>query len=90
MPLYRELQARVSRSSSQYELRVIGIEPVETLQTYLTQYGLFGVSIETRKRLDGIKGTPTLVVLDRDRRVIKSWTGRLSQAQETNLRSMFE
>lgn len=86
MPFYRKLNQL--HDSNQFKAALISIFPDEAKATseYLKANGLSvqgvpNISLPTL----GIPGTPALLLVDRNGKVLKSWLGRLSNAQETDV-----
>jgi hypothetical protein len=58
------------------------------LQAYLDQHGLSAAHHRRAPLPSGSLGTPTLVVLDKEDRVVASWVGALSSSQRRGLQSV--
>jgi thiol-disulfide isomerase/thioredoxin len=82
MPFYAELAAK--RASGNFQIVVGGFEPVAKLGAYLAAHGAQADHIVTVKP-GTIKaaGTPTLIVVDANRRVLGTWHGALRGREDS-------
>lgn len=88
LPFYRRLAAVGGHSSNSPRLVFVTIEPRETTEAYLRRGNIAAPSVLTLARLPQIPGIPSLVLLDRHRRVERSWVGRLSRRQEAEVEAL--
>jgi hypothetical protein len=88
MPLYKELVS----TSGAGRFGVVFQSPVDPAQfaAYLTSHGLVNVQTARRALPAGSLGTPTLVVVGSDGKVLQSWVGALSERQKRKLRQMLK
>lgn len=86
MPFYRKLTDARSKSGVSLNLTVVSSEPQEVLESYIKQYGVAAdasVSLpDPELRQYKVRGTPTLVLADRDGVVRKVWVGQLREQAE--------
>lgn len=86
MPALRRLN-EVARSAnpSSVQLIAVGLESEEVLKNYLTENGLTTIRPLTVTRESEaaavVARTPTLVLVDRQGRVLTSWTGWMTPQQ---------
>lgn len=79
MAFYRSLAA-------QHRVVAISSEPLENLGTYLSENDLaVPRATVTQREWSKLSGTPTIVVVDGAGKVVQSWLGSLSQAQERDV-----
>jgi hypothetical protein len=84
MPFYRRLVAE----NPGVELIVAGDEELSVLASYLTAHRVQVDRLQTVVApVPGVRGTPTLVLVDRRAKVLGAWTGRLSSTQEADVLS---
>jgi len=83
-PFYREL----TRKAFAKRDRVLAVlpQPVAESRTYLDQNGVLASEIR-QDSLDRIQvsGTPTLVLADKDGKILKVWVGKLPRDQENDV-----
>jgi hypothetical protein len=82
-PFYRRLQSEVGQG-----VKVVAVlsEPVEEAANYLTAEGIRpdGIKQVLLQRL-GVRGTPTMMLVDERGRVSKVWTGKVQDADQNRV-----
>lgn len=89
LPFYRKVEA-ASRAS---KLRTIALFPEseEVAAAYLAKNGLrANIVRQVDLRSTGIMGTPTLILIGKDGRIVRSWVGRLSSEMESAVLATIE
>ena len=94
MPFYARLKGARDRSEGPVRLAAISAEPRSILSGYLATHS---VSVDAEVALSPaaftefrVRGTPTLVLIDRDNTVRKVWIGQLDPAQEAEVLAAVE
>lgn len=84
LPFWKRLARK--RASLKDRFRIVGLSmnPVEIGRAYLEESGLAVDAVERYplERLDRLSGTPTVWVIDRSKRVLGVWSGKLDARQE--------
>lgn len=84
-PFYKQLAAETSKRKG---VRVVAVFPQEESagKKYLTDLGI-NVAVVKQATLDsiGVRGTPTLLIVDNAGKVKQSWVGRLNEERETQV-----
>jgi redoxin len=84
-PFYQRLTRELAQ---QKDIRVIAVFPQDATEArkYLDEIGVPNLQV-TQATLDsiGVRGTPTLVLVDKTGAVKKSWVGRLSAERESEV-----
>jgi hypothetical protein len=80
MPFYEAL-VRGTRSAD-LAVTFLTIEDIGVFRQYLGAYGIDAPHVQQLEKFSGIPGTPSLVIVDGDKRVVRSLAGRLSGQQE--------
>ena len=88
LPFYRRLAEGVGRSPGRAGLIFVSMEAQEDVSAYLRTGGIVSPRVASVGRPPGIPGTPCILLLDRFRRVERSWAGRLSRRQEREIEAM--
>lgn len=85
-PFYKRLVQMQASSGVDFGLLAVLPDDAEAAQGYMTSEGL-GLTFEPGIALDkaGIRFTPTLIVVNPDGQVVKSWVGVLSAKQEAEV-----
>jgi hypothetical protein len=88
LPLYRTLGRVARRAKGSFRVIAVSKEPGETLAKYLEQHGvnLQGVFTSSLSKL-GVRGTPTVLVVDRNGVVQSVFVGKLDNGREGQLMS---
>ena len=84
MPFYRALQERESRSKT-FTLQFVGVENAKTLSAYLRDHELDPGKSMIVPSIPGLTGTPSLLLLDANQKVLRSWQGVLTGSQKDEL-----
>lgn len=80
MPFYRRL---VKEHAGGAQIAVVGTEPLATLQEYIVKNGLGDLPLgSVRSDYFKTRLTPLLVLIDKERRVVSSWPGKLGPTRE--------
>lgn len=86
---YRTILAEGKRLASPSRLVIVSLDPAERARTYLRDHSVepdailpFPGSAPLR-----FEGTPTLAVLDQNRRIVGIWLGKLTALQEQEVRA---
>ena len=90
MPFYKRLSQRRTSEDDGFKLVALVVEPTAVGQAYLAEHGLTAdmlmrLPIAQARR---ITGTPTLLVIDRTRKILGVWIGRLDPAAEREVEEM--
>lgn len=88
LPLYRTLGNVARQAKGSFRVIAVSAEPRETLANYLEKRGvnLQGVFNSSLSKL-GVRGTPTVLVVDRKGVVQSVFVGKLNNAREGQLMS---
>lgn len=91
MPFYRRLAAARQSARGETRLVVLSRDPDEVLTGYLQDNSLTPDDVVHVSETSNIKLrlTPTLVLLDQDRSVLRIWVGQLSSVAEEDVTSQF-
>jgi hypothetical protein len=87
MPFYRQLAAIQPKTSGELGLLAVVPESSEAGLEYLSKNGVRVAEAISTPSLSkvGLAATPTLVLLDRDRRVMEVWVGMLDASRQGNV-----
>ena len=88
LPFYRRLAEGAVKSPGGVRLMFVSMEPQDSLRAYLQTGGIPSPRVAWVGRPLGIPGTPCILLLDRSRRVERSWAGRLSGRQEREIEAL--
>lgn len=81
MPFYKELAQKQSEIAT--KIVIVSSDSVETSKGYFTEHGVVLSEIRQAKFVAvGIRGTPTLLLVNDKGEVLNSWVGRLSRERE--------
>jgi hypothetical protein len=84
IPFYRTLED-ASRRSGRFELVFVTTDQEHLFRAYAVSNGIRNPTVRTRAAFEGIRGTPTLIVVDGQRSVLGIWVGRLSALRESRV-----
>ena len=84
MPFYRELYGAQSAGRT-FRLHFVGLESESVLRAYLAKNGLAGAAVMSVPPVPGVRGTPTILLIDANGLVSGSWQGVLSPTQKKQL-----
>jgi hypothetical protein len=82
MPFYQRLAARRADAP---DIRLVAVtaEPVSTTRDYLKQHAVtFDDVVQVRPENLRIRGTPTLALVDKERKVLELWQGLVEEDRE--------
>lgn len=86
MPFYRRIAASDAVNSGRLQLIVASIQGEPAMKSYLASHDLPVAAILPAASTGlGIRATPTLVVVDSNRRVVGSWEGELGEERQTDV-----
>jgi hypothetical protein len=87
MELYREIQTKLRKSSSEVQLLSIFPDDTFVAQHDIDIHGLHGMPILANVNFDKLhlSGTPTLLLVDNHGAILHSWVGELSKEQQASL-----
>jgi hypothetical protein len=89
LPFYQRL-AKKRTSSGRFHMVGLVLDPLPAGKAYLDEAGVAfdAVSRYPLQRLDRVAGTPTLWVVDRSKRIVGAYYGRLDPKQEAELEKL--
>ncbi|HKQ73916.1 MAG TPA: hypothetical protein VJ810_09335 [Blastocatellia bacterium] len=91
MPFYQKLSAFKNSSPEHVRLATVMPESKEEAEAYLKQYDIAADLVpSTPISRIGVKGTPTLLLLDGESRLVRSWVGQLNNSQESDVVSQLQ
>lgn len=77
---------RLSKELGDTRLVVVMPQPVEEGQKYISKAGIAVEDVRQAQFTEiGVKGTPTLILVDDAGNIIKSWIGKLAESQEADV-----
>jgi hypothetical protein len=86
VPFYQKLAAFKNSSPARMRLATVMSEPQEEIEAYLKQHGIAVDAVFSMPVTQiGVKGTPTLLLLDGQNKLIESWVGQLNNQQESEV-----
>jgi thiol-disulfide isomerase/thioredoxin len=90
-PFYQKLSAIKNTSPVNVRLATVMPESKEEAEAYLKKYGVAAdIVLSAPISKIGAKGTPTLLLLDRENRLVRSWVGQLNNSQESEIVSQLQ
>jgi hypothetical protein len=84
-PFYRRLAAEAAKRRN---VRLVGVLPQRADESgaYLSRHGVaLGRTVQASPDVLGVRGTPTLILVDGSGAVVKSWVGRLPEGEEADV-----
>src|SRR5215475_3811012 len=91
MPFYQKLSAFKNSSPVNVRMATVMSESKEEAEAYLKKYGIAAdIVLSTPISQVGVNGTPTLLLLDRENRLVRSWVGQLNNSQESEVVSQLQ
>lgn len=94
MPFYGRLKEERDRHSASVRLAALSAEPQEVLDNYLSQHQVkldSTIALSPVQFLEfRVRGTPTLILVDKEGVVRSAWIGRLDPAQEAEVMAAME
>jgi len=86
VPFYQKLAAFKNSSPARMRLTIVMPESKEEIEAYLKKHGIAADAIFSMPVSQiGVNGTPTLLLLDGQNKLAKSWVGRLNGSQESEV-----
>lgn len=84
MPFYRRLLAERTDGKAAFHLVAVSLDPLTIAKAYMEENGIEADELVRYPQTDKmrISGTPTLLVVDGEKRVIGTWMGKLTTEQE--------
>jgi thiol-disulfide isomerase/thioredoxin len=91
VPFYQKLSALKNSSPENVRLATVMPESKEEAEAYLKKYGI-AADIVLSAPISRVRanGTPTLLLLDGENRLVRSWVGQLSDSQESEVVSQLQ
>jgi hypothetical protein len=91
MPFYQKLSAFKNSSPVHMRLATVMPESKEEAEAYLKKYGIAAdIVLSAPMSQVGVNGTPTLLLLDGENRLVRSWVGQLNNSQESEVVSQLQ
>jgi thiol-disulfide isomerase/thioredoxin len=85
-PFYQKLAAFKNSSPARVRLATVMTEPKEEIEAYLKKQGIAADAVFSMPVSQiGVKGTPTLLLLDGQNKLIESWVGKLNSQEESEV-----
>jgi len=86
VPFYQKLAALKNSSASRVRLAAIMPESKEEAEDYLKKNGIAADAVVSMPMSQiGVNGTPTLLLLDGQNKLIEAWAGQLNSSQESEV-----
>jgi thiol-disulfide isomerase/thioredoxin len=86
LPFYQKLAAFKNSSPARVRLATVMSEPKEEIEAYLKKNGIAADAVFSMPVAQmGVKGTPTLLLLDGQNKLIESWVGKLDGQGESDV-----
>jgi len=86
VPFYQKLAAFKNSSPARVRLATVMTEPKEEIEDYLKKQGIAADAVFSMPVSQiGVKGTPTLLLLDGQNKLIESWVGKLNSQEESEV-----
>jgi hypothetical protein len=86
VPFYQKLAVFKNSSPSKVRLAIVMSEPKEEIEDYLKKQGIAADSVFSMPLSQiGVKGTPTLLLLDGQDKLVESWVGQLNSQEESDV-----
>ena len=83
-PFYRRISTEASNQDGVGLVAVLP-QPIDEARRYLSELGVSIESVSGRLDTLGVSATPTLLLVDRDGAVRKSWVGKLPESAEAEV-----
>jgi thiol-disulfide isomerase/thioredoxin len=85
-PFYQKLAVFKNSSPARVRLATVMSEPKEEIEAYLKKQGIAADAVFSMPVSQiGVKGTPTLLLLDGQNKLIESWVGQLNSQEESEV-----
>jgi len=86
VPFYQKLAVFKNSAPERVRLATVMTEPKEEIEDYLKKQGIAADAVFSMPISQiGVKGTPTLLLLDGQNKLIESWVGQLNSQQESEV-----
>jgi hypothetical protein len=86
VPFYQKLAVFKNSSPARVRLATVMSEPKEEIEAYLKKQGIAADAVFSMPIAQiGVKGTPTLLLLDGQNKLIESWIGKLDSQGESDV-----
>src|SRR5262245_14577243 len=86
VPFYQKLAVFKNSSPARVQLATVMSEPKEEIEAYLKQNGIAADAVFSMPVAQiGVKGTPTLLLLDGQNKLVESWVGKLNSQEESEV-----
>jgi thiol-disulfide isomerase/thioredoxin len=86
LPFYQKLAVFKNSSPARVRLATVMSEPKEEIEAYLKKHGIAADAVFSMPIAQiGVKGTPTLLLLDGQNKLIESWVGKLDSQGESEV-----
>ena len=87
VPFYQKLAVFKNSSPARaLQLATVMSEPKEEIEAYLKKHGIAADAVFSMPVSQiGVKGTPTLLLLDGQNKLIESWVGKLNSQEESEV-----
>jgi len=86
VPFYQKLAAFKNSSPARVRLATVMSEPKEEIEVYLKKQGIAADAVFSMPVSQiGVMGTPTLLLLDGQNKLIESWVGKLNSQEESEV-----
>jgi hypothetical protein len=85
-PFYQKLTVFKNSSPARMRLAIVMSEPKEEIEDYIKKQGIAGDAVFSMPLSQlGVKGTPSLLLLDGQDKLIESWVGQLNSQEESDV-----
>jgi len=86
VPFYQKLALFKNSAPARVRLATVMSEPKEEIEAYLSKHGIAADAVFSMPISQiGVKGTPTLLLLDGQNKLIESWVGQLNSQKESEV-----
>jgi thiol-disulfide isomerase/thioredoxin len=86
VPFYQKLAVFKNSAPERVRLATVMTEPKEEIEAYLKKHGIAADAVFSMPVSQiGVKGTPTLLLLDGQNKLIESWVGQLNSQEESEV-----
>jgi thiol-disulfide isomerase/thioredoxin len=86
LPFYQKLAVFKNSAPARVRLATVMSEPKEEIEAYLKKNGIAADAVFSMPMSQiGVKGTPTLLLLDGQNKLIESWVGQLNNKAESEV-----
>jgi hypothetical protein len=86
LPFYQKLAVFKNSAPARVRLATVMSEPKEEIEAYLKEHGIAADAVFSMPISQiGAKGTPTLLLLDGQNKLIDSWVGKLNSQEESEV-----